>query len=203
MAFKDALGASFFNTSSLLRSPPQIISRLVAAEKSNDTDGARLLTLDGYHPHKTTRAALISEIMNHYVLLWGPPAPWNGEEESAGEGSSRVVIGGGGGNSAPLLGPKERAGAPQGVITNPLSGAGGSNRSIIENELSWISILGVAVVVFIGGLVVLKYGDSGESRAGGAGKVHSSPFSSYSTPAPPSTTLLKGKKAPPSWARLK
>lgn len=202
MAFKDALGTPFFNTSSLLRSPPRVLSRLVAAEKSNDTDGARLLTLDGYHPHRITRAALISEIMNHYVSMWGPPAPWNEkEEERVREGSSRVVLGGeGGDSSAPL---SSRGGGPLGdVVTNPPTRPGGDSGSNVGDELSWVFILGVAVIVFIGGLTVIKFGDGGEKVGGGGGKFFSSTHT-YSGLTPPSTNFSKGKKVPPSWARRK
>jgi hypothetical protein len=72
MAWRDHLGFAFFNATPLLRAPGPVIEQLRAFEAANDTaaGAGKLLTLDGYHPNRATRAAVIDEMMNHFLEVW-------------------------------------------------------------------------------------------------------------------------------------
>jgi hypothetical protein len=72
MAWKDHLGFAFFNATPLLRAPAPVIELLRTYEATNNTavGAGKLLTLDGYHPNRATRAAVVDEMMNHFKEMW-------------------------------------------------------------------------------------------------------------------------------------
>jgi len=215
MAFKEALGTPFFNTTSILKAPPPVLARLLSAEwgdnrtKSATTvsasgeDASKCLTLDGYHPHRATREALINEMMNHYVSLWGPPAPWDGKDVEPPEDNPAEE--GDGGNKKTGVG---RGGNPpgngEGIGEGSSSGASSraKTRADLEEGLSYLSILGMAVVVFVGGIVVMRYGDEEDGSKLRSSSWGSSSVGGKKDPSPVSPRGKAKGRAPPAWARL-
>ena len=241
MTFRDALGTAFFNASATVRAPAPLLAGMLRASNASTPaaaaaaglkDASRLLTLDGYHPNRLTRAALLDEIMNYYVSLWGPaaPAPPEGAEgggssagsaggerrgEGQGQGQGEGAAAASGGSSRSSAGPRGELLVP-GLLGRPA----GAMRGGAEEGLSWVAILGMAVVVGVGGLAIMRQGGGGPFEAspveggsrgrggargegafgfGGAGSGASAPSSSSSGGG--SGSQASGKALPPAWAR--
>jgi hypothetical protein len=203
MTFKGALGMGFFNASNAVRAPPALLEGMLRAGNATSPsgrDGSRLLTLDGYHPNRRTRAALLDELMNYYVAMWGPPAERPPEAEVEGGGSGG---GGGGGGSGGGSGAGSASGSGgeageggggawasgssssvaggegggsggglgrPGELVSPGGMAGRARRGGAEEGLSLVSILGMAVVVGVGGIAVMRQGGPAPPARAGRGE---------------------------------
>ena len=147
MAWRDHLGMAFFNATPLLRAPAPVIELLREYEATNNTavGAGKLLTLDGYHPNRATREAVIGEMMNHFLELW-PRIGRGGSGGGAAGGSGSG--GGGGGDGGDVVAPSPPPLAAGTLRPPPAAAFGGVEEREEKAEDGPSTALGAALFAF-------------------------------------------------------